>query len=184
MSEPAGTRPEVEKATILYMLVPPSPLFAAHWSLYLPDLDKTSLGSGRQTESTKGRRIHVSGDRLNGFALEIIRDYDVSKHRSVGSRRYPVASIRAVHLQQHPTVSASETQRELKDDDEGGGYVDNRPKDDLEQACVDVDAPGPSLNHVVDRPSSTAGRMPKAEVGAWHPRADTRRDGFGCEITG
>lgn len=33
-----------------------------------------------------------------------------------------------------------------KDEDEGGGYVDNHPVDELERGCTSVEAPGPSLN--------------------------------------
>lgn len=46
-------------------------------------------------------------------------------------------------------------QCEEKDKDEGGGYIDNQPLDAFEQVCVQVDAPGPSLNHVADGPATT-----------------------------
>lgn len=136
----------------LYVLIPPSPLFAAHWSFFLPD-EPDDKSKARPMESTTGRRIHVSGDRLNGFGLEIVRVYDVSKHRAVGSRRFAIALVPAQVLGQatESEQSKSTTNHELKDDDEGGGYVDNSPIDAFERVCVEVEAPGPSLNKVAPR---------------------------------
>lgn len=121
----------------LYILLPPSPLFAAHWSLFIPDTDT-------RTESDQGRRIHVSGDRLNGFHLEIIRNYNVRQHRSVGPRHFAIGRITSPHT---PTTTEPGS-REEKDEDEGGGFLDNVPRDALEEVCVCVEAPGPSLNSV------------------------------------
>ena len=53
--------------TTLYVHVYPSPLFAAHWSFFLPR---------QNPKSEIGDRIHVTGDRLNGFEYEYIRDYN------------------------------------------------------------------------------------------------------------
>ena len=47
----------------LHVLVYPSPLFAAHWSFWLPYPDTDAPGR----DSDMGDRIHATGDRLNGF---------------------------------------------------------------------------------------------------------------------
>jgi hypothetical protein len=152
----------------LFVIIPPSPLFAAHWSLFILDrrrqnMSSTSVGNN---DATTGRRIHVSGDRLNGFKLEIIRRYNITKHRGIGSRRFPIGQI----SQDNISDISAELERELvdshpiKDEDEGGGYVDNQPKDDLERICVKIEPPGPSLNHVSDNVSSKGVPTKRPEV--------------------
>lgn len=159
------TGSESKPATPLYVLIPPSPVFAAHWSFFIPNLLDYDLISRRHEESNIGRRIHVSGDRLNGFRLEVVRNYDVSKHRSVGSRRYLVASIPAKHLQSSSSGDPTTNEKpKQKDEEEGGGYIDNNPSDDFEQVCVEVEAPGPSLNRVSQTASSVPTKKTKAEV--------------------
>lgn len=122
--------------------------------------------SKRHEESTVGRRVHVSGDRLNGFALELIREYDVSKHRSVGSRMFPIGSIPATHIQPDVSQVEEETIRRdsCKDDEDGGGLVDNEPRDVFERACVQVEVPGPSLNHVSNNQKPATGKRSQVEV--------------------
>lgn len=160
MSAPADASASLQP--IVYVLVPPSPLFAAHWSLFIPDI----LGASTRgiLESDMGRRMHVSGDRLNGFKLEIIRGYNIRQHRSVGSRRFAIGRVSTLHSSQ-PDASdarASTTEfSETKDEDEGGGTVDNVPRDAFEEVCVSVEAPGPSLNSAGSLPP---GRVKKAEV--------------------
>ncbi|KAF2723915.1 hypothetical protein K431DRAFT_292211 [Polychaeton citri CBS 116435] len=138
--------------TTLYVLVPPSPLFAAHWSFFLPNLMHCETSSEQYKESNLGRRIHVTGDRLNGFTLEIVRDYDISKHRSYLLN----------------TIENRETRRSdhCKDEDEGGGYVDNQPVDEFELICTKLEAPGPSLNQVTLGPSTNGsrGRTKRTEI--------------------
>lgn len=134
-----------------YILIPPSPLFAAHWSFFIPNSDSSS----------HGRRIHVSGDRLNGFKLEIIRAYDVSLHRSVTSgRRFRIGVVPSSSCSVEPVAGTEYVQ---KDEDEGGGYVDNQAVDELERVCLEVEAPGPSLNRV-ETGGVLPGRRVKTEV--------------------
>jgi len=59
----------------LYVLVYPSRLFAAHWSFWTPYPD----ASGQ--ESDIGDRIHVTGDRLNGFQYEYVQNYNVREDK-------------------------------------------------------------------------------------------------------
>lgn len=147
----------------LYVLIPPSPLFAAHWSFFIPDASSFDTASKRLEEPRTGRRIHVSGDRLNGFNLEIVRGYDLTKHRSV--RRFPIAIVASVGLESQSPSSQNEDSSIFpqKDEDEGGGYIDNHPIDGFERACVETPAPGPSLNRVSDSAGGSGKRM-KAEV--------------------
>lgn len=145
------------------MVVPPSPLFAAHWSIFLPD--RHDPNDRHNMEPMTGRRVHVAGDRLNGFGLEIIRGYDASKHRSVGSRRYPIGAIATSVLKDQLTNGTAAMDADSKDDDEGGGYIDNKPQDDFEMVCVEVEAPGPSLNNV-----SKAGAGNVSRGGRQQPR--------------
>lgn len=142
--------------TPLYVVIPPSALFAAHWSFFIPELLPFDPITKRHEEAKLGRRIHATGDRLNGFKLEIIRNYDISKHRSVGTRRFAIGLLPSKYLQS-VRIPASEGLR--KDDDEGGGYVDNEPTDDFEKLCVEVETPGPSLNS-----AQSNGRRVKSEV--------------------
>lgn len=144
---------------ILYVLIPPSPLFAAHWSLFIPDASSFDAASKPYQEPKIGRRIHVSGDRLNGFTLEIVRDYDVKMHR--GARQYPIATIPSASLESSGSSSQGSAPHLQKDEDEGGGYVDNRALDEFERICVEVEAPGPSLNRVS---GSVAGNGKRARV--------------------
>lgn len=155
---------ETEEQQRLYVLIPPSPLFAAHWSFFLPQSCSYDPVKKRYQESTKGRRIHVSGDRLNGFTLEIIRDYDVSKHRSVGTRGCEIGIVPAKHLEADPDKPNDEQRLKHKDDDEGGGYMDNKPLDAFERVCVEVQAPGPSLNSARQDANVSNGKRTKTEV--------------------
>lgn len=157
---------QVEDAPVLllYVLIPPSPLFAAHWSIFVPDTSSFDAISRRQEASSTGRRIHVSGDRFNGFHLEIIRNYDISKHKAVGTRRFKVALIPSSCLTRVTEQESSNSGNNIqKDDHEGGGYVDNQPVDDFERAVLQTEAPGPSLNSAQSA-VGPGGRRVKAEV--------------------
>jgi len=152
-STPPAVDGRSSRPTALYVLIPPSPLFAAHWSFFLPDLLPCDAVSRRQEESERGRRIHVSGDRLNGFSLQIVRDYNVRQHRGLGSRSFPIALVHERHLRRSGAALIGEGAEDLgrhrypeKDEDEGGGFVDNEPIDAFERVCLEVEAPGPSLN--------------------------------------
>ncbi|KAF2210191.1 hypothetical protein CERZMDRAFT_91194 [Cercospora zeae-maydis SCOH1-5] len=152
-----------QPGTTLYVLVPPSPLFAAHWSFFLPDSKGYDSISKRHEESPLGRRIHVAGDRLHGFKLEMIREYDVSKHRGVASRKFPIGIVPGRYLQSSERINGVHS-GVAKDEDEGGGFVDNQPRDEFERLCTKVEAPGPSLNPVSQGASGVRGQKGKVEV--------------------
>jgi hypothetical protein len=160
----------------LYVVIPPSPLFAAHWSFFVPDPSPPSENAHvRMRESRVGRRIHVTGDRLNGFELEIIRSYDVSKHRSVGADRQicigrlvlPGAPNKHADRATVDSKPSSAATKKHKDEEDGGGFLDNTPQDDFERLCLEIDAPGPSLNRVgasASEISTQPGKRKKPEV--------------------
>lgn len=139
----------------VYVLIPPSPLFAAHWSLFIPNTEDSNLG----------RRIHVAGDRLNGFKLEIIRGYDVSLHRNVTpNRRFLIGITLSMLETETRNVPRPASKHKQKDEDEGGGYVHNFTFDGFEETCMEVQAPGPSLNHVSSESGNPTGKRQKTEV--------------------
>ncbi|OBT48080.1 hypothetical protein VE00_01021 [Pseudogymnoascus sp. WSF 3629] len=59
----------------VYLIVYPSPLFPAHWALWLPFYTNGS-------EGTVGKYINIDGDPATGFTLEIIRSYDLMTESS------------------------------------------------------------------------------------------------------
>lgn len=107
--------------TTLYVHVYPSPLFAAHWSFFLPR---------QNPKSEIGDRIHVTGDRLNGFQYEYIRDYDPKED----SRRPNAFSIGRVLTTAMQKPIASQAIDEADD------------RSVFDRACQEVPAPGPGLN--------------------------------------
>lgn len=147
---------------ILYVLVPPSRLFAAHWSLFLPDLQYDDSRQG----SSIGTRIHVVGDRLDGFRLEIIRGYNSQNDRSLQGRMFALAQVPQQCLQPCEASSESVQDCQSKDDDEGGGIISEEIRTPFETACSQVEAPGPSLNCVYQQETAgeRPGRRPKLEV--------------------
>ena len=144
---------DVNPSRTLYMLIPPLLLFAAHWSFFVPYTLPFNPMTQRHEESDVGTRVHVSGDRLKGFKLEIIRKYDFRKDHGVTySRRFPVGLVAFKHLRQidflEDDKDAAEQRIKTKDENEGGGFVDNRPSNAFEQVCIGVEAPGPSLKPI------------------------------------
>ena len=154
------------------MLIPPSPLFAAHWSLFMPDTPSFNTKTQRYEESDMGTRVHVAGDRLKGFKLEIIRRYDFREDHGVTfSRRFPVGLMSHISLcQSNPSEhnnEAEEQKMKMKDENEGGGFVDNSPANAFEQVCINVEAPGPSLNPITansDDLAVTSGKRVRSRV--------------------
>lgn len=134
----------------LYLLIYPSRPFAAHWSLFLPYKSPSS------PSSTKiGKRIHATGDRLNGFTLEIVRNYDRA------------ADLRTPSLHSVGRVLSSHVSDYDEDDVYGGKRkeetVDYIPRNELEAACLAIKAPGPSMNRVGagNKGGQTNGAPPK-----------------------
>lgn len=115
----------------LYVLVYPSRLFAAHWSFWIPYLNV----NGEEAET--GDRIHVTGDRLNGFRYEYLQGYNARD-----DDRKPQAF--AVGLLSEESVS---DEARANSHDTAGAMHDDAVNP-FDRACREVDAPGPSLNKV------------------------------------
>lgn len=122
---------------VLYILIYPSRPFAAHWSFWIPYLNT----SGEEADT--GDRIHVTGDRLNGFQYEYVRDYNVREDERKPARF-------AIGLLFTASVSGGASGNR----DTGGLTADNAINP-FDGACREVEAPGPSLNKVI---TTEAGR--------------------------
>ncbi|KAI1662424.1 hypothetical protein F4813DRAFT_107929 [Daldinia decipiens] len=130
---------------IIYVLVYPSRLFAAHWSFWLPYVDTNQ-------QSNIGDRIHVTGDRLNGFQYEYIRNYNVCEDDR-NPNAFPIGLVSETHMDlanKDGTVTSSE-----EDPREAENAVFNA----FDAACREVPAPGPSLNKV-NRDTDRAAEVP------------------------
>lgn len=103
----------------IQLIVYRSPLFPAHWSLFIP------------TESNPdfGKRIHAIGDPLHGFQLEFKRGYDLS---ATSSKKTVIDLCRVdgVHVVDGPAERGS----------------DKIPIDDIEKKATEVPAPEGSMN--------------------------------------
>jgi hypothetical protein len=122
----------------LYVLVYPSRLFAAHWSLWIPYVD----AAGRETDI--GDRIHVTGDRLNGFEYEYIRNYNI-REDDRHPNSFSIGSMAAQALEH----------LEKNGEDDNSGILNA-----LDRACRAVPAPGPSLNQVAATTSNGDAKGP------------------------
>ncbi|KAB5547352.1 hypothetical protein GE09DRAFT_208882 [Coniochaeta sp. 2T2.1] len=133
----------------LYVLVYPSRLFAAHWSFWIPYLD----ADGR--ESDVGDRIHVTGDRLNGFQYEHLRHYNVREDERLPNS-FPIGLL----------DPASVEKGNGHDWGISGVAEEITPVNRFDKVCREVEAPGPSLNKVATTavPNVTAGAPKKREV--------------------
>lgn len=117
---PARQASQNGNARPVYLIVYNSPLFAAHWSLFIPQLGSDTLG----------KLIHVTGDVREGFQHQFKRNYDLSE-TTHGYQRIALPSVAANHIV----------------DVRGNGQrsSDTTPHDDLERIALEVPAPGPSL---------------------------------------
>jgi hypothetical protein len=104
----------------VYLVIYNSPLFPAHWGLWIPSADKTGLG----------KFLHTPGDAANGFETVFERNYDLS----ATTRSHQVMELAQV-LDRYVV--------DVKGD--GSRAQDQIAHDYLEQVVLSVPAPGPSL---------------------------------------
>ncbi|KAI3325534.1 hypothetical protein HD806DRAFT_490608 [Xylariaceae sp. AK1471] len=104
----------------IYLIVYNSPLFPAHWALWIPSLENPNIG----------KRIHAEGDVATGFQLSFDRNYDQTQE----SRSYKVLVLAEVESHHVVDTPANEI-----------NSVDRDPKDDIETVASRVPIPGPSL---------------------------------------
>lgn len=131
----------------LYILVYPSRLFAAHWSFWIPYPD------AKGQESDIGDRIHVTGDRLNGFQYEYVRNYNVREdERKPNSFAIGLLSTTSVKEETDCILGGAPEKRDVFNP--------------FDRACRDVEPPGPSLNKVIKTAAERGAGAPlmKTEV--------------------
>jgi hypothetical protein len=105
----------------IYIVVYASPLFPAHWAVWIPSLAGPDIG----------KRIHVSGDVHKGFEHGFERNYNLA-----GTGRahtlIPIGEVGEDYVTDTPL--------------DGQLSVDRIPRDQLERVALTIPAPGPSMN--------------------------------------
>jgi hypothetical protein len=111
----------------LFLIVYKSPLFPAHWSLWIPSLSNPDIGE----------RIHVTGDVHSGFEHEFVRNYNLT----ADTRTHVVILVGEVDNEY-----AIDDDADLKDEVEVAEERDKSPRDRIEEIALEIPAPGPSMN--------------------------------------
>ncbi|RYP78257.1 hypothetical protein DL771_000734 [Monosporascus sp. 5C6A] len=112
-----------EYRTLYLLSYVPSPLFPAHWSMWVPY--RGSDGS----VGKRGTRLHVTGDSRNGFAHDFDRGYDPDEDDRCPWVR-AAARIEERHVEDPPTP-------------EGASACEAHNR--LERVALSIPAPGPSM---------------------------------------
>lgn len=107
-------------ARTIYLIIYNSPLFPAHWGLWIPTL----------SDPTVGKVLHAEGDAANGFEIIFKRNY-VPDATSRQHQFLPVAEVSDHHVM------------DVKGD--GSLQLDSTAHDNIEQVLLSVPAPGASL---------------------------------------
>ncbi|KAG9237566.1 hypothetical protein BJ875DRAFT_417963 [Amylocarpus encephaloides] len=105
----------------VYLIIFHSPIFAAHWALWVPQLREGKC------EDT-GKIISVQGSPSEGFVHEFERNYDLSKE----TRSHVLKLLCDI-----PSTLVAEATSEH--------CIDNAPIDELERSACKIQAPSPSL---------------------------------------
>ena len=104
----------------IYLIVYGSPLFPAHWTLWIPTEANPQIGTG----------VHATGDVVNGFQHEFKRNYNLSEEDRA-HRLFLLAQV--------------EDQWVVDVPGDGSFSVDTTPTDGVETIALSVPAPGKSL---------------------------------------
>ncbi|KAF1943670.1 hypothetical protein EJ02DRAFT_433041 [Clathrospora elynae] len=104
----------------VYLVIYNSPLFPAHWGLWIPSLN----------DPTVGKLLHAEGDAANGFEIVFKRNY------ALDATSRPHQSLPLAEVSDHHVV-------DVKGDGSRGS--DSTAHDNLEQVLLSVPAPGASL---------------------------------------
>ena len=121
----------------VYLAVYPARLFAAHWAFWIPTYNV-------QTNEVYnvGKMIEVVGDPSQGFQHQITRNHDITN-----SRNTPVQVLLGQVWDSQITDGTNE----------GQPFVDNTPKDLLEEWAMYIPAPGPSLRRAASSRTTARG---------------------------
>jgi hypothetical protein len=104
----------------VFLVITSGGAFNAHWSLYVPCL----------REPARGKRLHATGDKRNGFVVEVAPDFDVKELQ--GARKFVFLSW--IHRQYVRCTQC------------GFGICTMEVSgDELEAIAGTVPAPGPSV---------------------------------------
>ncbi|KAI4647276.1 uncharacterized protein J4E79_010428 [Alternaria viburni] len=106
----------------IYLIVFNSPLFPAHWGLWIPH----PSSSDPQT----GTYLNATGDAASGFSIEFERNYEIG----ADGRRHQLISLGDVADEHVVDVTG-----------DGKWSVDQIARDRLEEVVLGVKPPGPSL---------------------------------------
>ena len=116
----------------LKLIIYHSPLFSAHWSLFIPSIQDSNIG----------KRIHVVGDSLNGFTHEFVRNENLEDE----TRSYSLIDIGEVDAE-IVADAAADTGRDSE-------IRDAAAVDELERLALEVPAPMKTLRAAADVVSS------------------------------
>jgi len=104
----------------IHLIFYPSPLFPAHWGLWIPSVGNPQIG----------KMVHVVGDVATGFEHQFKRNYSLI----TTTRRYDLVLLAKVDDKHVVDVPGN-----------GEGSSDKNPADDIERKALTVPAPGKSL---------------------------------------
>lgn len=110
----------------IFLMITHSPLFPAHWGLWIPSPSSQHLG----------KVIHVTGSAFAGFELQFKRNFDPE---SLG--------------QAYSHVFLAKVDDEVIIDTavgDGTFFIDTTPVDNIERKAVAIPAPAKSLNSLGD----------------------------------
>ena len=105
----------------VYLIIYHSPIFAAHWALWIPSYEKEVIGK-------TGKIINVQGSPSEGFVHKYERNYDLS-----------------TETRSHSLKLLSWVDSKKVVDTSGEYSVDSTAIDVLERSALAIQAPGPSL---------------------------------------
>ncbi|KAL9098095.1 MAG: hypothetical protein Q9163_006178 [Psora crenata] len=112
------------------LLVYHSPLFPAHWALFIP----------LTTNAQVGKLIQAMGDAKTGFTLEFVRNYNLA----FTTRQHSVLPLAVVESSHVVDVPGNETESK-----------DREAVDPIEMKALAVPVPGPSLRSLSSSESTT-----------------------------
>jgi hypothetical protein len=109
----------------VYLIIYHSPLFPAHWALYVPSVNNPKVG----------KKIHVFGDVAKGFEHEFLRNYNPTGTQ----RRHSLVLLAEVEDQHVVDVPG-----------DGSQSADKTATDGIEQMALSIPAPTKSLTSSID----------------------------------
>jgi hypothetical protein len=117
----------------IYLQITHSPLFPAHWAVYVPYASSLSACPLPPLSQTKGKLLNATGDPSTGFIHEIRRFYKPGG----GETSLLIGQVDELHVADDTGGGGREVLEE--------GQERITPKDKLEKLALEVEAPGKSL---------------------------------------